>query len=120
MPAPYSVEAPGAGPRLVYIGPKGAFHLGGAVTVDGADSRGIFKTVSPCRVRYWSNSFRRIHTPDPHYWHYRMVGYDYDVAFAKHASCWCGYKVYVRNTAHGTGWHFYQYAKRGRPQGNSR
>jgi hypothetical protein len=124
VPAPDSgtdgYEAEAAGPHgpWVYVGRKGSFHLDNAETLDGSDSRGVFKTVSRDGTRYWSNSFVKLRTADPYFWHYQMVGYSYKVAVAKYPS-WCGrYEVWTRNPAQSTWWSLFDYATRGRPRGN--
>ena len=109
-----------AGPRkpMVYIGRKGVFHLGNAPTEDGPGNRGIFKTYNKGGPLHWCNAFvKKTGTKDPHYWHYEMEGFSYEVALAKRPCCGGWYWVWVRNPVQGRTWHFYQLATRGPPLG---
>jgi hypothetical protein len=110
-------EAGAGKPSFIYIGSKGAFHIG--IGGDPARGRGIFKTGTCTRTRYWSNSFRWLGTADRHFWHYQMDGYHFQVAFEKKPS-YCGrwHRVYVRNPKISRYWFLFMYATRGKPRGN--
>ena len=113
----YAEEAARPHKPMVYIGPKGVFHLGNAPTEDGPGNRGIFKTYNKGGPLHWCNTFVQIRKADPHYWHYEMEEFSYEVAVARRPCCCGRYWVWVRNPVQGPKWHFYQLATRGPPLG---
>jgi hypothetical protein len=122
---PKPADPPDPSPHsLVYAGTHGVFHL--TVRGDTTLARGIFWMGSWHDPTVYTNTFRYRPVDDPRFWHYEMVGFNYEVALEKEpAKCiaYHGhpihiYRVYVRAPKKSREWHLLMPALKKVPVGN--
>jgi hypothetical protein len=122
-PKPENPPAPSPH-SLVYAGTHGVFHL--TVSGDKNLARGIFWLGSWHNPTVYTNTFKYLPVADPKFWHYQMVGFDYEVALEKepvksiahHGHPIHIYRVYVRAPKKSREWCLLMPALKKVPVGN--